>query len=318
MKAEGRQRVLVTGANGFVGRALIERLGQDTRFETVCAVRNVQSFASTLPGRTRTIVVGDINAETNWTEALRETDCVVHLAARVHVMHETAGDPLSEFRKVNVDGTRTLALQAAAAGVRRLVYLSSIKVNGEAGVFTERDAPAPTDPYGVSKNEAEIALREIAKQTGLETVIIRPPLVYGPGVKANFRMLMDLVAKGMPLPLGAVNNRRSFVAVQNLADFIVHVITNSAAANETFLVSDGDDISTAELVRRMGMALGKPARLLPVPSGLMRTGAAMLGKKAVSERLLGSLQLDISKARRLTGWNPPVTMTDALKAIVTA
>ena len=243
---------------------------------------------------------------------------MIHTAARVHVMHDAATDPLSEYRRVNVQGTLHFARQAAAAGVKRFVFLSSIKVNGEATqvgqTFMADDAPAPQDPYGISKMEAEAGLREISAQTGMDVVIIRPPLVYGSGVKANFAAMMRWLSCGVPLPLGAItHNRRSLVALDNLVDLIVTCITHPAAANQTFLVSDGEDLSTTDLLRRMGQALGKPARLLPVPPALLKLGAALLGKPELAQRLCGSLQVDISKTRQLLGWCPPLSVDEGLR-----
>ena len=242
---------------------------------------------------------------------------VIHLAARVHVMHDTASDPLAAFREVNLDATLELASQAAAAGARRFVFVSSVKVNGEATApgraVTERDVPAPQDAYAISKWEAEQGLRQIAASTGMEVVIIRPPLVYGPGVKANFAALMRAVQRGMPLPLGAVQNLRSLVGLDNLVDFIITCARHPAAANQTFLVSDGADISTPDLVRAIARASGRPARLLSVPVGLLASLAALLGKRAAVDRLCSSLQLDISKARGLLQWAPPVTLDEGLR-----
>lgn len=262
--------------------------------------------------------MGSLSSVTDWTVALRSVDQVVHLAARVHVMNDKSSDPLAEFRQVNVEGTANLARQAAAAGVRRFVYLSSIKVNGEftqeGRPFTADDAPAPEDPYGVSKHEAEQALRQIAADTGMEVVIIRPPLVYGPGVKANFESMMRWLARGVPLPLAAVTqNRRSLVALDNLVDLIMVCLSHPAAANHTFLVSDGEDLSTAELLKRMGAAMGKPARLFYLPPVLLKLGAQVVKKPGIYQRLCGSLQLDITKTRRLLGWSPPVSVDEGLR-----
>jgi len=232
-------------------------------------------------------------------------------------MEDTAANPLDEFRRVNVQGTLNLARQAAAAGVRRFVFVSSIKVNGEmtqlGRPFTADDAPAPLDAYGVSKMEAEQGLREIALQTGMEMVIIRPPLVYGPGVKANFAAMMRWLRYGVPLPLGVIHNQRSLVSLENLVDLLVTCITHPAAANQTFLVSDGEDVSTTELLRRMGQAMGKPARLLPVPGSWLKLAAGLVGKGDVAQRLCGSLQVDISKTRELLGWVPPVSLDEGLR-----
>jgi nucleoside-diphosphate-sugar epimerase len=291
----------------------------------VGCVRRADAFTDT---GALTVTVGDLSAQTDWSSALVGVDAVVHTAARVHVMQDAATDPLAEYRRVNVQGTLHLARQAAAAGVKRFVFLSSVKVNGEAtsaplprgareqerGPFSADDVPAPQDPYGISKMEAEQGLREIAAQTGMAVVIIRPPLVYGPGVKANFAAMMRWLARGVPLPLGAVtHNRRSLVALDNLVDLIVTCITHPAAANQTFLVSDGEDLSTTDLLRRMGQALGQPARLLPVPPALLKLGAALLGKPELAQRLCGSLQVDIAKTRALLGWAPPISVNMGLK-----
>lgn len=262
--------------------------------------------------------MGSLSSVTDWTVTLRSVDQVVHLAARVHVMNDKSSDPLAEFRQVNVEGTANLARQAAAAGVRRFVYLSSIKVNGEftqeGRPFTADDAPAPEDSYGVSKHEAEQSLRQIAADTGMEVVIIRPPLVYGPGVKANFESMMRWLARGVPLPLAAVTqNRRSLVALENLVDLIVTCLSHSAAANQTFLVSDGEDLSTAGLLRRMGVALGHPARLVYVPTSMLKLASQVANRPGIHQRLCGSLQLDITKTRRLLGWTPSVSIDEGLR-----
>ncbi|CRM19961.1 UDP-glucose 4-epimerase [Pseudomonas sp. 25 E 4] len=232
-------------------------------------------------------------------------------------MSDASSDPLTEYRKVNVVGTLKLAEQAAQAGVKRFVFISSIKVNGEGTrpgqPYTADDVPSPCDPYGVSKMEAEQQLRLLAQSTGMEVVIIRPVLVYGPRVKANFRSMMSWLNKGVVLPLGAIGNQRSLVALDNLVDLIVTCMTHPAAAGQTFLVSDGEDLSTTQLLRRMGAALGKPARLLPVPAMLLEWGAALIGRKSIGQRLCGSLQVDITKARDLLGWVPPTSVSEALK-----
>ncbi|MDO8773730.1 MAG: SDR family oxidoreductase [Burkholderiaceae bacterium] len=308
--------ILVTGATGFVGSALIARLAHEGIETRACVRRDNAS----MPNGVHTVQVGDLTADADWSHALTGVGVIVHAAARVHVMDDTATDPMAEFRRVNVQGTLLLARQAAAAGVRRFVFISSIKVNGEAtklGIpFSADDFPAPLDPYGVSKMEAEQGLREIAGQTGMEVVIIRPPLVYGPGVKANFAALMRAVQRGWPLPLGAVHNQRSLVALDNLVDFIVTCITHPQAANQTFLVSDGRDLSTTELVRGMAHAAGVPARLVPVPVWALQAGAALLGKGDAVQRLCGNLQVDISKARSLLGWVPPISVDEGLRRAV--
>jgi nucleoside-diphosphate-sugar epimerase len=270
------------------------------------------------PAWMESAIVGAIDGETDWTDALIGVDVVIHLAARVHMMKDKAADPLAVFRTINVAGSLNLARQAAAAMVKRFVFISSVKVNGEATLpgrpFAADDIPAPLDPYGVSKMEAEQGLRQIAAETGMEVVIIRPPLVYGPGVKANFAALMRAVQRGWPLPLGAVHNQRSLVALDNLVDFIVTCVTHPQAANQTLLVSDGQDLSTTELVRGLARAAGVPARLLPVPVwALQAGGASLLGKGDVIQRLCGNLQVDISKARNLLGWVPPVCVEEGLR-----
>ncbi len=261
--------------------------------------------------------MGEIDTDSDWSSALAGIDSVVHLAGRVHLMRETAVDPLTEFRRVNVALTLHLARQAARSGVRRFVFISSIKVNGEvtpAGQpYTASDIPRPTDPYGISKHEAEMGLRALAVETGLEVVIIRPVLVYGPNVKANFSSMMNWLQRGVPLPLGSLRSKRSFVALHNLIDLITVCLQHPAAANQTFLVSDGDDLTISELLRRTGTALGRPARLIPIPMMVLRAWTKLLHQEAVSKRLLDSLQVDISKTRRVLGWTPPVRVDDALR-----
>ena len=309
-------KIHLTGATGFVGQALQAQLylSSHNPFTTVRAKQ------SDLTSNVNSLVVGDINATTKWSDALHGIDAVVHLAARVHVMHDNVLDPLAEFRIVNTDGTLNLARQATASGVRRFIYLSSIKVNGEAThhgcPFTPNDLAAPQDPYGISKHEAEVGLRAIARTTGMQVVIIRPTLVYGAGAKGNFKSLMKLVARGLPLPLASIDNRRSLVGIDNLVDFIITCLEHPAAANETFLVSDGEDLSTPDLIRRMARAMDRPARLLPVPKSVLMAAAAMLGKRDMAQRLCGSLQVDISKARTLLGWNPPVSVDEGLRRAV--
>jgi UDP-glucose 4-epimerase len=308
--------ILVTGATGFVGRAFVERLASETvEQQIIVAVRNgVKDW----PNRVCEFQIQDVNSKTDWRSVLEGIDVVVHLAARVHVMNEKSNDPLAEFRKVNVAGTANLARQAAALGVRRFVFLSSVKVNGEfteiGSPFKVDEPPNPQDPYGVSKYEAELVLRQIAAETGMQVVIIRPPLVYGPGVKANFDSMMRWLDRGWPLPLGSITrNQRSLVALGNLVDLIVTCLKHPAAANQTFFVSDGDDLSTAALLKRMGDALGRPARLFPVPVALLKLGALVINKLGIYQRLCGSLQLDITQTRRLLGWTPPVSVDEGLR-----
>jgi nucleoside-diphosphate-sugar epimerase len=312
-----RTKVLVTGATGFVGSAFLARTASDGQFLLRAVLRReVQG----LPSEIETVFVEGLTAATVWIAALQDIDVVVHAAARVHVMQDTSTDPLTEFRRVNVEGTLNLARQAATAGVKRFIFISSIKVNGEVTLldkpFVSDDPPAPIDPYGISKLEAEQGLQLLAKKTGLEVVIIRPPLVYGPGVKANFAAMLKWLDKGVPLPFGAIQNRRSLIALDNLIDFILTCIEHPQAANQIFLVSDGEDVSTAELLRKTANAMGKKSLLLPVPVGAMRFMAKLLGKEAVADRLFGSLQVDISKARNLLGWIPPISVDEGLRRTV--
>lgn len=268
-----------------------------------------------LPKGVEAVTIGSIGPDTEWGESLSGVDTVIHLAARVHVMNDTLADPLTAYRKVNVQGTEALARAAAKAGAKRFVFLSSVKVHGEEAPrkYTEDDALNPQDPYGVSKLEAERMLARISRETGLEVVVLRPPLVYGPGVKANFLRLIQGVAAGYPLPLASVENARSLVYLGNLVDAISLCAVSPSAAGKTFLVSDGEDVSTPELIRRMAAALGRPARLLPVPPGLMRLAGKITGKSAAVDRLLGSLAVDSGKLRRELGWVPPFTMEQGLR-----
>lgn len=307
--------ILVTGASGFVGRGLCAQLSR--RFKVSAATRS----AATSFGDYASTAVGATNHATDWAAPLSGQDVVIHLVARVHVMKDLSRDPLAEFRVVNVAGSLNLARQAAEAGVKRMVFVSSVKVNGEYSLsgqpFTEESVPAPADFYGVSKLEAEIALRSLAQETGMELVIIRPPLVYGPGVKANFAALLHAVKAGWPLPLASVNNQRSLVGLDNLVSFIETCAVHPHAAGETFLVSDGQDLSTPELIRRMAYAAQVPARLLPIPAWFLESGASLLGKREAVRRLCGNLQVDIAKARDLLGWSPPCSIDDGLRRTVT-
>lgn len=307
-------RLLVTGATGFVGNAVLA----SARLERALQLRGaVRKLSPNYFNDVEWVQVGDLASNTDWGEALHGVDVIVHAAARVHVMRDFLSDPLAEFRRVNVDGTLNLARQAMAANVRRFVFISSIKVNGEGTfsnqVYTADDVPMPTDPYGISKYEAEQGLLQLAKETGLEVVIIRPVLVYGPGVKANFLSMMRWLSKGVPLPLGAIHNLRSFVALDNLVDLIMTCVGHPAAANQTFLVSDGEDLSTTVLLRRMAIALGKKPRLIPVPMSILKAAALFLNKKDFAQRLFGSLRVDIRKTRTLLGWSPPVSIEHSLQ-----
>jgi len=306
-----RPTVLVTGAGGFVGEAVLFKLLLDKQFRAIAAARS-----STLLGGLCPVRLLDLTRD-QALPVLGDVQVVIHAAARVHVMNETADDALTEFRKVNVQGTLQLAQRAADAGVKRFIYLSSIKVNGEVTApgkpFRADDPPAPIDPYGVSKFEAEEGLKNLGRATGMEIVIIRPPLVYGPGVRANFLSMMTWLDKGVPLPLGAIRNQRSLVSIGNLVSLIVRCIDHPGAANQTFLVSDGEDLSTTQLLARLSKAMSKKARLLPLPEWLLTSVAALLGKRAVAQRICGSLQVDITKNRELLGWTPPVNMDNAMR-----
>lgn len=307
--------ILVTGANGFVGSACCARL-LERGFGLHAATRS-PSFELPSSKSLKNFVVGDIDRATNWMPAVTGVEVVIHLAARVHVMDDNAEDPLAEFLKVNLDATMSLARQAATAGVRRFVYLSSIKVNGETSSvekpFLETDVPSPQDPYAISKLRAEKALQDISLETGMELVIVRPPLVYGPGVRANFAKLMKSVQKGIPLPLGCVENKRSLVFVGNLCDALIECAMHPAAAGRTYLVSDGEDVSSAELARRLAQSFRRSAILLPIPMSLMALGAKLLGKQAVIDRLTQSLVIDSSRIREDLGWKPAYTLTQGLK-----
>ena len=311
--------VLITGATGFVGSCLVGFLSsQFPKIDLRLAVRhrpdNLQVPGVLSAGSIE--VVGDINPHTNWTDSLVGVDVVIHLAARVHMMNDVARNPLEEYRNANTLATIHLAKEAAKAGVKRFIYLSSIKVNGEETTpgqsYSEDSITAPIDPYGVSKWEAELGLEKVCAQTGMEFVIIRPPLVYGPGVKANFQKLMGLVAKGLPLPLGSVHNQRSMLALDNLVSFIAEAMTNPLAANQRFLLSDGQDLSTSHLLELLANGMGKSIWLLPVPVFMLRAAAQVLGASAAADRLLGSLKIDSSKARQLLQWQPPLSAEEGI------
>jgi nucleoside-diphosphate-sugar epimerase len=263
------------------------------------------------------ILIDGIDAATKWHQDLKNVEVVVHLAARAHILKEKSADPLGDFRQVNLEGTLNLALQAAKSGVKRFVFISSVGVNGSqtqiGHSFSEVDQPNPHNAYAISKLEAEQGLLRISNESGLEVVIIRPPLVYGLNAPGNFGSLLRAVHRGWPLPLGAVHNQRSLVALDNLVDFIITCINHPQAANQTFLVSDGQDLSTSELVRCMAQVAGLSAHLLPVPVWALKAGASLLGRGDVVQRLCGNLQIDISKARSLLGWVPPVSVEEGLR-----
>ncbi len=305
-------RVLVTGATGFVGRALCPALVA-AGHGVAAAVRNPDH--PDIPEKATVHVIPDIGPETEWDQALSGIDAVVHLAARVHVMKEHAADPVAEFNRVNAAGTKRLARAAAKAGVRRLIYLSTIKVMGEgcAAPFQETETPKPDDAYGASKLSGEEALAEAARDTGLEPVILRPPLVYGPGVGGNFLSLLKLCRAAPPLPLAAVGNLRSFIHVDNLSSAIIRCLESEAAKGETYFVRDGEDISVPDLIRRLSEAMNRPARLFPVPPGVLRLAGRLVGKSDAAGRLLDSLQVDDEKIRRQLGWTPSLNMLQGLK-----
>ncbi len=283
-------RILITGAKGFVGRALCQSLKD---FDVVQAGRD------------------------DWLSSLASIDCVIHLAARVHVFKEVAKDPLAEYREVNVEKTLDLARQSASLGVKRFVFVSSVKVNGELTEkdisFRADDIPNPQDPYAVSKLDAEIGLMQLAKKTEMEVVIVRPPLVYGPGVKANFLSMIKILDKGIPLPFGNVRNKRSLVYIDNLVDLLIRLIDHPKAPGQVFLVSDDHDVSTTALLKSMSFALGKKTLLIPVPVFLLQAIFFLMGKSSLSQRLLGSLRLDISKTKEILDWTPPVSFEEGIK-----
>lgn len=308
------RNVLITGASGFVGSRLLEMTTKN-RQDGITVRAAVRKSAER---ESRGIVsVGDIDQNTDWSKALSKQEVVIHIAGLAHVPDNEMREPLAAFRRVNVDGTLNLARQAADSGVDRFIFISSIGVNGNSNInslpFTESDLPNPLGAYAKSKWEAEQGLEALGLETGMEIVVVRPPLIYGPNAPGNFGGLVKMVAKAVPLPLGAIHNKRSLVALDNLVDLIITCIDHPAAANQVFLAGDGEDISTTELLRAVAVAMGKPSRLVPVPVGLLMAGATILGKKAMAQRLLGSLQVDISKARKLLGWAPPLSVEEGLK-----
>ena len=304
--------VLVTGATGFVGRYLCSRLLKENFRVRGTLLKS--EYASALISGVEPVTVKPLAADTAWGHALAGVETIIHLAARVHIMDDPSADPLAEFRKVNVEGTAHLAGEAARAKVKRFVFISSIKVNGEenSASYSPESPVNPSDPYGVSKWEAEQALRKIETETGLEVVIVRPTLVYGPGVKANFLNMMKIINRGFPLPLASISNKRSLIYIGNLVDALATCATHPSAAGQTFLVSDGEDVSTPELIRRTASALGVPARLFPVPSSIMHLAGKLTGKSAAVNRLTGSLTVDGTKIRQELGWKPPFTMEEGL------
>lgn len=311
-------RIFVCGASGFVGKALVNELLSEGHN----VVAGVRKHSADLPEAVEQKLVGDLtllSKQNTIIDTLKNSDVVIHTAARVHIMKDNAADPLAEFRKINVNATIALARQAAKANVKRFIFLSSIKVNGEStgqrDAFREMDEPAPEDAYGKSKLEAEQALWEVAKTTSMEIVIIRPPLIYGPGVKANFASMIKIIKKGLPLPFGAISNKRSMLAIDNLVGFIKLCVTHPAAKNQIFVIADGVDVSTTELLTKIATAYKQRARLIPVPVKWMIFVAKLIGKQTIADRLFGDLQIDISRARQLLGWKPIKTMDQQLKKI---
>lgn len=300
--------IALTGATGFVGGAILKEL----------VASKLVVLGRTRPSEFNGVFVPfDINQPFDVRDSLKGVDVVVHCAARVHVMRDVASEPLLEFRRSNVEGTLRLAEQAAQAGVRRFIFISSIKVNGESTTdrepFTVTDAPAPADAYGISKAEAELALFRVSRDLGMDVVVIRPPLIYGPGVKANFAALLRLAKSGLPLPLGSATNLRSFVAVDNLVDLVMLCLSHPSAANQVFLVSDGHDLSTAELLKTMAVATKSRTIVFPFPVWLLKGACVLLGAGAIADRLFGSLQVDISHTTRTLGWRPKLDFAEGIK-----
>jgi UDP-glucose 4-epimerase len=305
------KKILITGVNGFVGSALNSRMEKMKSFILLRTTR-LETGINKLPI--------DFSDDFNIESELGSVEAIIHCAARVHLMEDSAENPLDAYRQVNTLGTLRLAQQAADAGVKRFIFLSSIKVNGESTQlghpFTPSISSVPTDPYALSKYEAEVGLLKLAEETEMDVVIIRPPLVYGQGVKANFASMMNIVRKGVPLPLGTINNARSLVYIDNLVDLIVTCIAHPKAANQVFMVSDNQDVSTSDLLRKIAKAMGKTSRLLPIPQSLLLLATRLLGKQAIGLRLCGSLQVDISKTKTMLNWLPPYTIDEALTITV--
>mgnify|MGYP001616970837 CR=1 FL=1 len=306
-------KIAVTGANGFIGSALTHKLCE--KGYNVRGIVRLKGQILNRNGRFEVFAIGEINSDTNWNDALKKIDIVIHLASRVHKLTDVSINPLADYRRVNTAGIQRLAEMSAGAEVKRLIFISTIKVNGEkttGDAFSENHMANPQDAYAVSKFEAEQALHNISGATGLEIVILRPPLVYGQGVKANFLCLLDMVSKNIPLPLSLVNNKRSMIYIGNLVDAIIECIEHPDAANQTFLVNDGQDVSTPELIRMIARAMGKKARLFPCPVSLLKMMAKIAGKSAEIERLINSLQIDSTKIRKTLNWIPPFTMEEGI------
>jgi nucleoside-diphosphate-sugar epimerase len=308
-------KILLTGGSGFVGAALAQSIAAS--HASLIAPSRARSDSDNKEQHIgRALTIGEINAATNWARCLKGVEIIVHCAAISEVGKNPDVQQLHSLRSVNVDGTVNLARQAASSGVRRFIFLSSIKVNGDStrlgAPFMYDDSPLPADAYGLSKLEAERGLQNIARDTGMEFVVIRAPLVYGPGVKGNFAMLMKLVEYGVPLPLSNIRNQRSFIGVDNLVDLVMACISNQKATNQIFLASDDHDLSTPELLRRLAKAAGKPSRLFRLPPKVLICTSRILGKTGIADRLCGSLQVDISKTKHLLGWQPPITVDKGL------
>jgi nucleoside-diphosphate-sugar epimerase len=308
-------KILITGASGFVGAPLVRHLA-GVGHDLVALTRAVPFGESSASELVKFKAVGDIDGSTNWSSYLDGVDAVVHLANRAHVMNEPVGDPLKLYSTINTSGTLQLARQAGAASVKRFIFISSIKVNGELSLphkpFRADDVFIPFDPYGLSKYEAEVGLKKIAKESSLEVVIIRPPLIYGPGVKANFLNMMRWVERGIPLPLGSIQNQRSLLSIDNLIDFIQLCLTHPKAAGQTFLVSDDHDLSTTELLKGIARSMGQSSKLVPFPQCVLEGVLGILGQRRIAERLCGSLQLDIQPTKDQLGWQPPYSVEDQL------
>lgn len=313
-----RALIAVTGATGVIGSNVVQTLVSDLRARAI--TRNGNIVSSQALSNSTIWPVGHINSSTDWLAALTGVDCVIHCAARAHIMNEAGADPLAVYREVNTDGTRRLAEQSAVAGVKRLVFVSSIGVDGIhtnlRGPFSLSDRPSPVEDFAISKWEAEQALWDVSARTGLEVVVVRPPLVYGPGVKGNLARLLKLVRSGVPLPLGAVQNQRSLIGLDNLVDLLIRCVDHPEAAGQTFLVSDGEDLSTPDLLRHMAAAMSRSARLFPVPVSQLHLAGSALGKRAEIDRLVGSLQIDSSHTRQVLGWTPPVSVQEGIRRMV--
>jgi UDP-glucose 4-epimerase len=310
--------ILVTGATGFVGKAFVDHLlNENKAHSVVIALR--RNINRAWPSGVLVRKIGDLDLHTDWSTTLKDISIVMHCAARVHIMSDTSDNPLHDYRHINVHATLNLARQAATLGVKRFIFLSSIKVNGDSTKpgekFTADDLPDPNDAYGISKMEAEQGLQEIGVKTGMEIVIIRPPLVYGPGVKGNFLSIIQWLNRGIPLPLGAISNKRSFISLDNLVNLMFTCIAHPAAANQVFLASDGEDVSTTDLIRRLGLVLSNDVRLIAFPPKLLQLSFFVIGKGDVAHRLCSSLEVDIKKTTHILNWVPPITLNEGLSKL---